>query len=73
MRRTDKVGSEAAFHDVTEYMKYVEDYYIIYQYQNPNVNFKKRVFLATDEPSVFNEARSKYDIYYLNIFCYISI
>lgn len=59
VRRTDKVGSEAAFHDITEYMKHVEDYYIIYQYQNPNVNFKKRVFLATDEPSVFTDARAK--------------
>ncbi|CAF4932014.1 unnamed protein product [Rotaria sp. Silwood1] len=63
VRRTDKVGSEAAFHDITEYMKYVEDYYIIYQYQNPNLKFTKRVFLATDEPSVFNDARSKYPEY----------
>ncbi|CAF4383577.1 unnamed protein product, partial [Rotaria socialis] len=58
VRRTDKVGSEAAFHDISEYMKHVEDYYIIYQYQNPNVNFTKRVFLATDEPAVFSDARS---------------
>ena len=60
MRRTDKVGSEAAFHDVSEYMRYVEDYFIIYQYQNPTLKFTKRVYLATDEPSVFNDARSKY-------------
>ncbi|CAF3674670.1 unnamed protein product [Adineta steineri] len=63
VRRTDKVGSEAAFHDVSEYMKYVEDYYIIYQYQNPNLKFKKRVYLATDEPSVFKDARAKYADY----------
>ena len=61
MRRTDKVGTEAAYHDISEYMKYVEDYYIIYQYQNPDSNFTKRVYLATDEPSVFSDARSKYD------------
>jgi len=61
VRRTDKVGSEAAFHDVSEYMKYVEDYFIIYQYQNPNLTFKKRVYLATDEPSVFTDARAKYE------------
>jgi hypothetical protein len=42
-------------------MKHVEDYYVIYQYQNPNLNFTKRVYLATDEPSVFKDARSKYE------------
>jgi glycoprotein 6-alpha-L-fucosyltransferase len=63
VRRTDKVGSEAAFHDISEYMRYVEDYFIIYQYQNPNLNFTKRVYLATDEPSVFNDARTKYEIF----------
>jgi hypothetical protein len=42
-------------------MKYVEDYFIIYQYQNPNLTFKKRVYLATDEPSVFTDARAKYE------------
>ncbi len=42
-------------------MKWVEDYYVIYQYQNPNVNFTKHVYLATDEPSVFSDARAKYE------------
>jgi hypothetical protein len=42
-------------------MRYAEDYYVIYQYQNPNVNFTKRVYLATDEPSVFGDARTKYE------------
>lgn len=60
MRRTDKVGSEAAFHDISEYMKHVEDYYVIYQYQNPDVKVTKRVFIATDEPTVFQDARTKY-------------
>ena len=59
VRRTDKVGTEAAFHDIMEYMKHVEDYYTIFQYQNPNLKFTKRVYLATDEPTVFNEARAK--------------
>ncbi len=61
VRRTDKVGSEAAFHDISEYMRHVEDYYVIYQYQNPNVNFTKRVYIATDEPTVFRDARNKYE------------
>jgi glycoprotein 6-alpha-L-fucosyltransferase len=57
------VGSEAAFHDVSEYMKYVEDYFIIHQYQNPDKNFTKRVYIATDEPTVFDDARTKYDFF----------
>ncbi len=61
VRRTDK-GSEAAFHDVSEYMRYVEDYYIIYQYQNPDVNLTKRVYLATDEPMVFKDIRTRYEL-----------
>ncbi|CAF3629186.1 unnamed protein product [Adineta steineri] len=63
VRRTDKVGTEAAFHDISEYMKYVEDYYIIYKYQNPNINVSKRVYIATDEPLVFDDARTKYPDY----------
>ena len=59
VRRTDKVGTEAAFHDIAEYMKHVEDYYTIFQYQNPNLKFTKRVYLATDEPTVFSDARAK--------------
>jgi hypothetical protein len=63
VRRTDKVGNEASFHDISEYMKYVEDYYIIYQYQNPNSKFIKRVYIATDEPSIFQDARTKYKLF----------
>ncbi|CAF1024054.1 unnamed protein product [Rotaria sp. Silwood1] len=63
IRRTDKLASEAAFHSLSEYMKYVEDYYIIYQYQNPDLKLIKRVYLASDDPSVFNEARTNYPNY----------
>jgi Alpha-(1,6)-fucosyltransferase N- and catalytic domains len=44
-------------------MKYVEDYYIIYQYQNPNLKFVKRVYIATDEPSVLRDAHIKYELF----------
>ncbi len=71
VRRTDKVGTEAAFHDVPEYMKHVEDYYITYQYQNPNINFTKRVYIATDEPTVFEDARTKYDYLLIDIALFI--
>lgn len=40
-------------------MRYVDDYYVIYQYQNPNVNLTKRVYLATDEPMIFEEIQTK--------------
>lgn len=51
-------------------MKHVEDYYIIYQYQNPNLKFIKRVYIATDEPSIFKDARTKYEIFFKNIYYY---
>lgn len=42
-------------------MKYVEDYYTIYKYQNPNTLLTKRVYLATDDPLVLDDARTRYD------------
>ncbi|CAF0725864.1 unnamed protein product [Didymodactylos carnosus] len=63
VRRTDKIGSEASYHDISEYMKYVQEYYDIHQYQYPSVKLVKRVFIATDDPSVFKDARSKFPDY----------
>ena len=40
-------------------MRHVDEYYMIYQYQNPDKNVTRRVYLATDEPSVFTDARAK--------------
>jgi len=40
-------------------MNFVDDYYRTFQYQNPNLKFTKRVYIATDEPSVFTDARNK--------------
>lgn len=57
MRRTDKVGTEAAFHPIEEYMQHVED-----QFQSlarHNHVDKKRVYLATDDPSLLPEAKAK--------------
>ena len=55
MRRTDKIGSEAAFHDVDEYMEHVDNYFDTYELINPNVSFKRAVYLATDEISAIND------------------
>jgi len=57
IRRTDKVGTEAAFHKLDEYMIHVEQYYQ-HRELSDKVD-KKRVYLATDEPKLFSEAKLK--------------
>ncbi|XP_067099820.1 alpha-(1,6)-fucosyltransferase [Osmerus mordax] len=61
VRRTDKVGTEAAFHPIEEYMGHVEEHYQILA-RRMRVD-KKRVYLATDDPSLLQEAKSKYPDY----------
>lgn len=61
VRRTDKVGTEAAFHPIEEYMVHVEDHYKSLA-QRMHVD-KKRVYLATDDPSLLQEAKTKYPDY----------
>lgn len=61
VRRTDKVGSEAAFHDIDEYMVHVEDYFLTLDKLYSSV--KRRVYIATDDPSVIDETKRKYPEY----------
>ncbi|XP_063427780.1 alpha-(1,6)-fucosyltransferase-like [Mytilus trossulus] len=61
VRRTDKVGTEAAFHGIDEYMKYVEEYYDLLETKQKVE--KRKIFLASDDPSVATEARQKYPHY----------
>lgn len=61
VRRTDKVGTEAAFHGLEEYMVYVEEYYKSLALSQDIK--KKRVYIASDEPTVFNEAKLKFPDY----------
>lgn len=57
VRRTDKVGTEAAFHPIEEYMLHVEEQF---QHLARRVHVdKKRVYLATDDPSLLQEAKTK--------------
>lgn len=58
VRRTDKVGTEAAFHGIEEYMVHVIDYYKILELEKPVP--EKRVYLASDDPTVLEDARKKY-------------
>ena len=47
-----QVGTEAAFHGVEEYMKYVEEYYQELEVRQGYPVETKRVYVATDEPKV---------------------
>nr|XP_016924251.1 alpha-(1,6)-fucosyltransferase [Drosophila suzukii] len=61
VRRTDKVGTEAACHSVEEYMTHVEDYYRTLEVNGSSV--ARRIFLASDDAQVIEEARRKYPQY----------
>ncbi|XP_045480462.1 alpha-(1,6)-fucosyltransferase isoform X3 [Harmonia axyridis] len=61
VRRTDKVGTEAALHRVDEYMVWVDEYYN--QLELKQRVDKRRVYLASDEPKVIKEAQNKYPSY----------
>ena len=55
VRRTDKIGSEAAFHSVDEYMTHVNDYYD--QLEVSRKIKKRRVYVASDDPGVIEEIK----------------
>lgn len=61
VRRTDKVGTEASLHSIEEYMTWVDDYFNKLE-MSQSVD-KRRVFLASDDPKVIDEARKKYPNY----------
>lgn len=58
IRRTDKVGTEAAFHPLDEYMPAVAEWFD-QQVANGKIIEKRRIFLASDDPKVISEARTK--------------
>ena len=54
------MGVEAAFHSLEEYMVYVDDYYDKLEARQPQLTAdQRRVYLATDDPSLLKEAREK--------------
>lgn len=61
VRRTDKVGTEAAFHAVPEYMALVDQWYQLYELTH-TVD-KRRVYVASDDPKVLGECRKSYPEY----------
>lgn len=58
VRRTDKVGTEAAFHGIDEYMEHVNEWFLL-QERIPGKIDKRRVYIASDDASVLPEARNK--------------
>uniref|UniRef100_UPI00358F6366 alpha-(1,6)-fucosyltransferase isoform X2 n=1 Tax=Myxine glutinosa TaxID=7769 RepID=UPI00358F6366 len=61
VRRTDKVGTEAAFHSIDEYMSHVQEVYaLLALHKDVPV---RRVYLATDDPKLLAEAQEKYPTY----------
>lgn len=61
IRRSDKLIVEAKFHGLDEYMKHVKDYYD--QLEMIEKVHVRRVFIASDDPNVIQEARNKYPNY----------
>ena len=74
MRRTDKVGTEASFHPVEEYIRGVDDFFRLHHEMNndrlttkrgrPSIhptssNYTQNVYLASDDVKVLTEARTK--------------
>ena len=64
VRRTDKIHSEASFHQLSEYMEKVEEFYerinVWNQRKEINKNVEKLVYLATDDYGVWKKEISKY-------------
>ncbi|KIH44257.1 hypothetical protein ANCDUO_25723, partial [Ancylostoma duodenale] len=59
VRRTDKVGTEANYHSVDEYMQWTEIWFKIQQ-KKQGRNVTRRIFVATDDPTVVPEIKQKY-------------
>jgi len=64
VRRTDKVGTEAAFHSIEEYMKHVHAWYDKYELraskERSGEETVRRVYIASDDPAVLPEAQEKW-------------
>ena len=55
VRRTDKVGLEAAFHHLDEYMEHVDEFFnLLDKFKRVE---RRRVYLASDDPSVLQDAK----------------
>ncbi|CAF0724834.1 unnamed protein product [Brachionus calyciflorus] len=62
VRRTDKLGTEASFHALSEYMTHVKEFYDRYDLKT-SIKNTRTVYLATDELEVMKEAKQNYPDY----------
>ncbi|KAK6755260.1 hypothetical protein RB195_013936 [Necator americanus] len=62
VRRTDKLDREMKYYPVSEYMKWCELYFQIEERRIKRA-LKRRVYVASDEPSVLDEVKVKYPNY----------
>uniref|UniRef100_A0A1I7T3K4 Alpha-(1,6)-fucosyltransferase n=1 Tax=Caenorhabditis tropicalis TaxID=1561998 RepID=A0A1I7T3K4_9PELO len=62
IRRTDKVGTEAAFHGLKEYMEWTEIWFKVEE-KRQGKKLKRRIFIASDDPTVVPEAKNDYPEY----------
>ena len=58
IRRTDKVGTEAAFHGLKEYMEWTEIWFKVEE-KRQGKPLKRRIFIASDDPTVVPEAKNE--------------
>ncbi|CAG2116257.1 unnamed protein product [Medioppia subpectinata] len=63
VRRTDKIGVESSFHNVSEYMVHIKDFYDGIGLLNDTI--ERKVYLATDDPQV---CRVAYELMQNNYF-----
>ncbi|KAI6212906.1 hypothetical protein M3Y94_00084800 [Aphelenchoides besseyi] len=64
IRRTDKIGTEAAYHSVEEYVRWAEVWFQVQERRfSPPRKIKRRVFIATDDPNAVKEAKEKFPDY----------
>ncbi|PIC27546.1 hypothetical protein B9Z55_019765 [Caenorhabditis nigoni] len=62
IRRTDKVGTEAAFHALKEYMEWTEIWFKVEE-KRLGKALERKVFIASDDPTVVPEAQKDYPAY----------
>uniref|UniRef100_A0A8R1I0X9 Alpha-(1,6)-fucosyltransferase n=1 Tax=Caenorhabditis japonica TaxID=281687 RepID=A0A8R1I0X9_CAEJA len=62
IRRTDKVGTEAAFHALKEYMEWTEIWFKVEE-RRQGTPLSRRIFIASDDPTVVPEAKLNYPDY----------
>ena len=63
IRRTDKLEKEANFYPIETYIESAKKYFEYMDLKNRNNTKRKVVYIASDDPEVFDECRTKYPEY----------